>query len=150
MPRFTQGKLKVIPTWRGEKAMNRIGFLHSGLAQASAASPWALLVMKATRLPVVAWLIFFSLARMNSRWRALLWREVSIGLVLLAICTLGLPGLNIRVAAPTQLTAEAAPLQTSPQPGTITTYVGPRFPDMERPVKLLFPLKKLFAFVFSF
>jgi hypothetical protein len=80
--------------------MNGIGILHSIFAQVSAAPPWVLLLMKITLILAVAWLISFALARMNPRWRALLWREVSVGLVLLAVWTLGLPSLNIHVAAP--------------------------------------------------
>jgi beta-lactamase regulating signal transducer with metallopeptidase domain/sugar lactone lactonase YvrE len=84
----------------GEEAMNWIGILHNGFAHFSAASSWALLLTKITLLLAIAWLIYFALARTNPRWRALLWRGVIVGLVLLAVGASGLPSLNIRIAAP--------------------------------------------------
>jgi beta-lactamase regulating signal transducer with metallopeptidase domain len=80
--------------------MNFIGFLSNGFAMVSTTSPWALLLMKATLLLAVAWLIFFALARTNPRWRTLLWRGVIVGLAMLAVGASGLLSLNIRVAAP--------------------------------------------------
>ena len=62
--------------------MNPLEFLREILAQISTASPWALLLAKATLLLAVAWVVHFSLARANPRWRTLLWRGAVVGLVL--------------------------------------------------------------------
>ena len=79
--------------------MNRLEFLSDVLAQVSIASPWTLLLSKATLLLAVAWIVHFSLSRANPRWRTLLWRGVVVGLVLMAVWTLGRPGLEIHVRA---------------------------------------------------
>ena len=80
--------------------MNQPEFLRNVLAEISMASPWALLLTKATLLLAVAWIIYFSLARANPRWRTLLWRGAVVGLLLMAVWTLGLPSLEIRIQAP--------------------------------------------------
>jgi beta-lactamase regulating signal transducer with metallopeptidase domain/protocatechuate 3,4-dioxygenase beta subunit len=80
--------------------MNGLECLRDSFAQISAISPWALLLTKITLLLAVAWLMHFSLARANPRWRTLLWRGTVVGLALLAVWTLGLPGLEIRIEAP--------------------------------------------------
>jgi len=80
--------------------MNPPEFLRDTLAQISTASPWALLLTKVTLLLAAAWVVHFSLARANPRWRTLLWRGTVAGLALLAVWTLGLPGLEIRIPAP--------------------------------------------------
>jgi beta-lactamase regulating signal transducer with metallopeptidase domain len=89
--------------------MNWLECLPDRLAQVSATSPWALLLTKATLLLAVAWLVHFSLAWANPRWRTLLWRGVAVGLALLAVWALGLPGLVIRVEAPGPMAAVPVP-----------------------------------------
>jgi hypothetical protein len=89
--------------------MSPLGFLRDILAQISAASPWALPLAKATLLLAVAWAVHFSLARANPRWRTLLWRGAVVGLMLMAVWTVGLPGLEIRVPAPEPVAAALAP-----------------------------------------
>ena len=89
--------------------MNPPGFLRDTLAQISTASPWTLLLTKVTLLLAAAWVVHFSLARANPRWRTLLWRGTVAGLVLLAVWTLGLPGLEIRIPAPEPVAAAVAP-----------------------------------------
>ena len=54
--------------------MNPLGFLPDILARFSAAPAWAQLLAKVTLLFAVAWVVHFSLARANPRWRTLLWR----------------------------------------------------------------------------
>jgi beta-lactamase regulating signal transducer with metallopeptidase domain/protocatechuate 3,4-dioxygenase beta subunit len=90
--------------------MSWLEFLRDGLARITAISPWALLLAKITLLLAVAWLMHFSLARANPRWRTLLWRGTVVGLALLAVWTLGLPGLEIRIEAPV-VTMSPAPQQ---------------------------------------
>ena len=67
--------------------MNPLGFLSDILARFSAAPAWAQLLTKATLLLAVAWLVHFSLARANPRWRTLLWRGVAGSLGLMAVWT---------------------------------------------------------------
>jgi len=86
--------------------------LRNVLAQVFTASPWALVLTKATLLLAVAWLIHVGLARANPRWRTLLWRGTVVGLVLMALWTLGLPSLEIHIRAPESLaTAVESPLR---------------------------------------
>ncbi len=89
--------------------MNWLECLPDRLAQMSATSPWALLLTKATLLLAVAWLVHFSLAWANPRWRTLLWRGVVVGLALLAVWALGLPGLVIHVETPGPVAAVPVP-----------------------------------------
>jgi beta-lactamase regulating signal transducer with metallopeptidase domain/thiol-disulfide isomerase/thioredoxin len=97
--------------------MNWPHLLRDGLAQASAASPWALLLAKVTLLLAVAWLVHFGLTWANPRWRTLLWHGTAVGLLLLAVWTFALPGLMIRVAAPT-------PVATAPPPAAQPIATG--------------------------
>ena len=85
--------------------------LHGILAHASAASPWLILLVKATLLLALAWLVHFGLFRANPRWRTLLWRGVVVGLGLLAVWTIGLPGLELRIQSPQSVATLAAPVQ---------------------------------------
>ena len=80
--------------------MSLSDLLCSGLAEIHATSPWAVLLGKATLLLAAAWLLHLALAWANPRWRVFLWRGAAVGLVLLAVWLLGLPGLEIRVRAP--------------------------------------------------
>jgi hypothetical protein len=93
--------------------MNPLSFLRDILAEISTASPWALLLTKATLLLAIVWVVHFRLARANPRWRTLLWRGTVLGLVLMAVWTLGLPGLEIRIQTPAPA---ATILATSLQP----------------------------------
>ncbi|NQT15115.1 MAG: carboxypeptidase regulatory-like domain-containing protein, partial [Planctomycetes bacterium] len=80
--------------------MNLPESVCAGVAQISSMPAWAVLLSKATLLLAVAWLIHFALARANPRWRVLLWRGGVVGLALLVVWSLGLPGLEVRVPAP--------------------------------------------------
>jgi hypothetical protein len=80
--------------------MNPLALLRDILAQFSIAPTWAQLLTKATLLLVVAWVVHFSLARANPRWRTLLWRGVAVGLLLMVVWVPCLPGLAIRIPAP--------------------------------------------------
>jgi hypothetical protein len=62
--------------------MNRLELLSNEYHRISAALPWVLLLMNITLLLAIAWLVFFAPARTNPRWRALLWRLTTVGLVL--------------------------------------------------------------------
>ena len=66
-----------------------------GLPRPRPAPPLA----KVTLLLAIAWLVHFGLARANPRWRTLLWRGAVVSLAPLAVWTLGLPGVEIRVEA---------------------------------------------------
>jgi beta-lactamase regulating signal transducer with metallopeptidase domain len=80
--------------------MNLPNYLCDGFAHFSAMPAWGILLFKATLILSIAWLIHFSLARANPRWRIFLWRGVVVGLALSAIWTLGLPGFEIRALIP--------------------------------------------------
>jgi beta-lactamase regulating signal transducer with metallopeptidase domain/thiol-disulfide isomerase/thioredoxin len=82
--------------------MNPTGFFGGGVAQFSTLSAWAVLLWKATLLLAFAWLIHFALARANPRWRIFIWRGVAVGLALLAVWAVALPGLTVRISAPEQ------------------------------------------------
>ena len=88
--------------------------LRNILTQVSSASPCALLLAKATLLLAVVWLIHVGLARANPRWRTLLWRATVVGLALMAVWSVGLPSLEIRIRASKSLaTAVESPLPTA-------------------------------------
>jgi beta-lactamase regulating signal transducer with metallopeptidase domain/sugar lactone lactonase YvrE len=105
--------------------MNWPGLLNSCFAQICAPSPWALLMTKATLILAAAWLIYFTLAQTNPRWRALLWRAVVVGLVILAVWSIGLPGLNIRIAAPVPIAIKTAPAPPSNDIGNSIAVISP-------------------------
>ena len=92
--------------------MNPFGFLCDVLARFSAAPAWAQLLTKATLLLAVAWVVHFSLARANPRWRTLLWRGVAVGLVLMAVWVPCLPGLAIRVPSSEPVAAQPVATET--------------------------------------
>jgi beta-lactamase regulating signal transducer with metallopeptidase domain len=102
--------------------MNPLESSHDILVQFSTAPPWALLLTKATLLLAVAWLLHFSLSRANPRWPALLWRGTVVGLALLAVWTLGLPGLEIRIQVP-------EPVATAP-----AAYIQPILMEQREPI----------------
>jgi WD40 repeat protein/beta-lactamase regulating signal transducer with metallopeptidase domain len=89
--------------------MNPLESLRDILAQFSMVPIWAQLLTKATLLLAVAWVVHFSLARANPRWRTLLWRGVAVGLVLVALWMPCLPGLEIRIATPESVATALAP-----------------------------------------
>ncbi len=74
--------------------MNPLALLRDILVQFSIAPTWAQLLTKATLLLVVAWVVHFSLARANPRWRTLLWRGVAVGLLLVVRLATGCAGLR--------------------------------------------------------
>ena len=104
--------------------MNPLEFLRDILAQFSAAPPWALLLTKATLLLAVAWVVHFSLARANPRWRTLLWRGAAVGLVLMAVWIPCLPGLAIRVPAPEPVATQPAAFQSAAIEPVVTELVS--------------------------
>ena len=62
--------------------MNLPDSVCAGLAQICSMSTWAVLLSKITVFLAIAWLVHFTLARANPRWRVLLWRGVVVGLAL--------------------------------------------------------------------
>ncbi len=93
--------------------MNPLGVLRDIITEFSTAPAWVQLLIKATLLLAVAWLIHFGLARANPRWRTLLWRGVAVGLVLMAVLAFGLPGVEIQIPVPESVATAPAP---PPQP----------------------------------
>ena len=89
--------------------MNLPGLLRDAIVDVSTTSPWAWLLVKVTLLLAAAWLVHFALARANPRWRTLLWRGVAVGAVLLAVWSLGLPGVEIRMTPPEPIAAASVP-----------------------------------------
>ncbi len=103
--------------------MNPREFLPDILAQCSTAPIWAQLLTKATLLLAVAWVVHFSLARANPRWRTLLWRGTLVGLALVAVWTAALPGLEIRIQTPASASATPTP-SSQPMPSERDPRVG--------------------------
>jgi beta-lactamase regulating signal transducer with metallopeptidase domain/protocatechuate 3,4-dioxygenase beta subunit len=89
--------------------MSLSDLLYARIAEIHAVSPWAVLLGKTTLLVLVAWLLHLALARANPRWRVFLWRGVTVGLVLLAGWSVGLPGLEIRVSVPQRVAPAPRP-----------------------------------------
>ncbi|MHC4401517.1 MAG: M56 family metallopeptidase [Planctomycetota bacterium] len=100
--------------------MNLPDSLWGSLAQIPSMPAWAVLLSKATLLLAIVWLIHFTLARVNPRWRVLLWRGAVVGLGLLVFWTLGLPDVEVSVLAP-----EAASTMPSP---SLPSVVAERAP----------------------
>jgi hypothetical protein len=90
--------------------MNLLAVLHAAVTQFSCASLGVQLLIKATLLLAVAWLLHFSFARANPRWRTLLWRGIAVGILLMVVWLLGLPGIEVRIPAPAAVAAAPAPL----------------------------------------
>jgi beta-lactamase regulating signal transducer with metallopeptidase domain len=86
-----------------------LDLIRVGFAEMSSLPGWAFLLSKVTALLAVAWLVHFSLARVNPRWRVLHWRGVIVGLALLAFWNLGLPEWEFSVAVPQAEVAISAP-----------------------------------------
>ena len=106
--------------------MSPLEFPRAILAHFSTAPLWMLLLTKATLVLAVAWVIHFSLARANPRWRILLWRGTVVGLVVTGVWIPGLPGLEIRMQTPEPVsTAPASSLQP------ILAERGPAIPAAE-------------------
>jgi beta-lactamase regulating signal transducer with metallopeptidase domain len=85
--------------------MNLLELPRDVIAQASTLSPWALLLVKVTLLLAAAWLVHFALSRANPRWRTLLWRGVAVGVAVLTVWSLGLPGVEIHMTPPAPIVA---------------------------------------------
>ncbi len=81
--------------------MNLSELVSAGLVQISSLPEWAILLSKVTFLLTVSWLLHFSLARANSRWRVLLWRGVVVGLIVSFVWSIALPTFDIPVPVPT-------------------------------------------------
>ena len=94
--------------------MNPLGLVCDILARFSAAPVWAQLLTKVTLLLAVAWVVHFSLARANPRWRTLLWRGAAVGLLLMAVSFPRRPGLEIRIRSPEAVSATPASLPPLP------------------------------------
>ena len=74
--------------------------IRVGFAEMSLLPGWAVLLSKVTVLLTSAWIVHLCLARVNPRWRVLLWRGVPVGLVLLMVWSFGLPEWEVSVTAP--------------------------------------------------
>jgi beta-lactamase regulating signal transducer with metallopeptidase domain len=109
--------------------MNPPAVVRDVLTQIFLAQGWAQLVAKTTLLLAVAWLLQFSLARSNPRWRRLLWRAAACGLTLFAVCAAGIPGLEICIGAPQQAAVIPTAAQPPAAPGdTALSDFGPPLP----------------------
>ncbi len=60
--------------------------------------PMADILVKVTVLLAIGWMGHFTLRRANPRWRALLWRGVAVGLVVVPLLTVSLPKWRVPVA----------------------------------------------------
>ena len=77
--------------------MNTYGLVSDILGRLAGISPWIVLLAKATLLLSAAWAAHYCLARANPRWRTLLWRGTALGLMLLSVWSIGLPGWDVRI-----------------------------------------------------
>lgn len=80
--------------------MNYSDLAPDFLVRISMLSEFSVLLSKVTLLFIVSWLLHFSLARVNPRWRVFLWRGVALGAVVSLLWNVGLPRFDIRVPAP--------------------------------------------------
>ncbi|MCX7044427.1 MAG: M56 family metallopeptidase [Candidatus Sumerlaeota bacterium] len=80
-------------------------------------SPIAAVLLKMTVLLAAGWMLHFILLRRNPRWRALLWRIVMVGLVLLIPAQLLLPPLAMPVIRQSPQAATSPRDATSVPPG---------------------------------
>lgn len=77
------------------------------------AAPLAVdLVVRMTILLALGWLVHLALWRANPRWRMLLWRTVTVGLLALPAVVLLLPAIEIEVQMP-ETRRGAAPVETN-------------------------------------
>jgi beta-lactamase regulating signal transducer with metallopeptidase domain len=115
--------------------MNPLGFLRDILSQFSTAPGWTQLLAKATLLLAVAWVVHFSLARANPRWRTLLWRGVAVGLLLMVVWVPYLPGLAIRVPAPEPVATQGVATKSAAIEPVMTKApsLDPRFATEREP-----------------
>lgn len=92
-------------------SIGRLDSLSAGFPRLLTWSPWAVLLGKVTLVLVAAWLLHHLLTKANPRWRVVLWRGMAIGLLMLIAWSLGLPGLEVRIAVgePAAVSAEAVP-----------------------------------------
>ena len=66
---------------------------------------WFTALVKISLLLAIAWLVHFAIAAMNPRWRVVLWRSVTVGVV--AVLLLDASRLvSLRFQVPTQIPAE--------------------------------------------
>ena len=91
---------------KGETAMNLFDFLGNDLTRMAAMPVWGWLLCKITLLLAAAWFMHLALVRANPRWRVFLWRGVAVAMIVLVVGTLGLPGWDIRVPAPTPISVQ--------------------------------------------
>jgi beta-lactamase regulating signal transducer with metallopeptidase domain len=89
--------------------MNLADSVFAGLVELSSLPAWVLVLSKATLLLTISWLIHFTLARANPRWRVLLWRGVVVGLTLLFAWSIALPALEVSVSVPEAAVTMSAP-----------------------------------------
>lgn len=90
-------------------SIGRLDSLSAGFPRLLTWSPWAVLLGKVTLVLAAAWLLHHLLTKANPRWRVVLWRGMAIGLLMLIAWSLGLPGLEVRIAIgePAAVSAEA-------------------------------------------
>ncbi len=117
--------------------MNLSDLVSAVLVQASLLPEFATLLSKATLLLTIAWLIHFTLARGNPRWRVLLWRGVAVGLVMSLGSILGLLRFDIRVPASSSgasagMSVSSLPLISDEQP-RISVLPAETFSTTEMP-----------------
>ena len=90
--------------------MNLSEMLHDVAMRFSELPGWGILFVKATAILAAAWLMHFALARMNPRWRMFLWRGTAVGLVIVGIWTMAMPGFVIRLqVVPSTIATVAEP-----------------------------------------
>ncbi len=88
--------------------MNALLMASGGLPSIVDAPVWVVLVLKATAILSVAWLVHLAIARTNPRWRVFLWRVTAVGLISLPAIAWFLPALKIRVEQPPAIKVAAA------------------------------------------
>jgi hypothetical protein len=87
--------------------MNALDRLSDGFLLLAGAPAWALVLTKVTLLLAAAWIVHFALARVNPRWRILLWRATGVALLAIPLLALGLPAIEFHVARPQPKVAQA-------------------------------------------
>lgn len=105
--------------------------IRVGFAEMSLLPGWAVLLSKVTVLLVSAWIVHLCLARVNPRWRVLLWRGVPVGLVLLMVWSFGLPEWEVSVAVPQVEVAVSASAYVPTEPAIAATELPAESVGME-------------------
>ncbi len=80
--------------------MNVSGVLSETVGEIYAMPTWVVVLSKVTLLLATAWLVHFALVKADPRWRVLLWRGVAVGLALVIVWAIGLPGFAVRFERP--------------------------------------------------